>query len=309
MLYIYDESIERRFYDFCTLDESPVINIEPVEASVYLGINLYTSSEGFQPMVEKAYLQYTAYLDQFIQHNSVGDKTYLVSTLNRLIAKYQLLNEEFKDSSIRQNWYPQSQNYTLPNASNDWQINKKQKYTREAYNFFYKMSATQRLFIDRMIAYLKLQNSAFSNILKTIEQNKKLQNPRFKLDYKISKSDEMLTYIYHRLFTYDFIICTNREFLKLFNESNEEAISVIWKKDYSHLTYFIYRLRLNILQKKNRPSDYSIARELFYSKKTGVFFSTSKKRHDKDPQGIEKDQIDEIIEYAEKLFAPKPDSN
>ncbi len=309
MLHEYDEAVEKKFYDLCQLDENPIICTEPVEESKYLGIDYYTSEEGFQPMIEIAYQRYITFLDQFIQHNITNDRTYLLATLNRLMGKYHNLQEQFKNSTVRLYWLSLSKYYTTANADVDYNINKKQNYTREAYRFFNKMSGIQLLFIERTIDYLNLQISSFTQNLGAIKKTNNTEHIFFSINQEVKHGDELLEYLYDKLIEEPepFVNCKKREFKKLFIPSGETQ-PIIWNKDYIHLTYFIKQLANRIIIKQTAPSQYEIATKLFYNKAIGIFFTPSRFRHNTDPAEREKVKIDSIISYAEKTYLTPPDT-
>lgn len=306
----FDEVVDKKFYDLCQLDENPIICTEPVEESKYLGVDYYTSEEGFQPMIEIAYQRFIAFLDQFIQHNVTNDRTYLLATLNRLMGKYHNLQEQFNNSTTRLFWLSLSKYFTISNADVDYNINKKQNYTREAYRFFNKMSGIQLFFIEKTIDYLNLQISSFTHDIVAIKKTNKAEHMYFTINSDVKNSDELLEFLYDRLVEEPepFINCKKREFKKLFIPSGETAQPIIWNKDYIHLSYLIKQLTNKIVIKQTAPSQYEIAIKLFFNKVHGIYFAPSRFRHNTDPAKREKDKIDSIISYAEKTYLTPPDT-
>lgn len=325
MVQKYDEAIEQKFFDLCQLDEHPVISIDPVMASTYLGVKLHTSEEGFQQIIETEYKLYTIYLDQFIQQNSVeiDCQDYLRVTISRLLSKYQNLSTQFKDSSIRLGWKMRSS--SLPqNSVIILNILKQEYYNGQANLFFYKMATVQRLFIKRMIKYLKQQKSSFSHIpnviltqsnspqylnkqSNTLDQTSKLCDiqylPRFKLNQKNKNSIDILGYIYDKLKD-DYMSCKKGEFIKLFSNPDVTFAPVVWKKDYIHLSYIIKRLTKDVILKQTNPSHYEIATKVFWNKMQGVPFNIARPRHNHGPEKNEKDKIDGIFNAINVNFFP-----
>jgi len=307
MLQKYDELAELEFYNFCQLDVNPTICTDPVEASKYLGISLYISAEGFQRMIEKSYNQFTAYIEQFIQNNSIDNKIYLLATLNRLNVKYKNLQTQFNISSIRLDWRSLSENSILPLSDDNFNIRKKEKYTREAYKFFYKMAATQRLFIDTFIEYLLQHISSFNQDKTTIAEPVNQEKFGFILSDQILKKDELLDYLYDKLISEKYINCHKKDFKKLFSKTGEKPKPIIWCKDYIHLSYLIKQLSKSIIKKQTAPSEYEIASKLFFEKDHGAYFCDRKRwRHNTDPSKVETAIINSIVNYAEKSYLPPP---
>src|SRR5665648_445835 len=166
---LYDDTTELQLNELiCKLDENPNISVDPVEASSYLKFNLYFSEEGFQRHIEIKYKQYLEYLDHYNSVNSVSPEgqTQLVLTLNRLLSKYQRARERIMNSPVRLEWKMQATSFTVPNPKNDYILQNQQKYTREAYRFFYKMSSTQLFFLSGIEEYLTMQLKPFNGVIR-----------------------------------------------------------------------------------------------------------------------------------------------
>ncbi len=306
---MYNDDIEIQFDKLvCTIEENPVIFTDPVERSSYLDVNLYTSAEGFQyNMLQPLYNKYIAYFDQFIKTNigtSEGQKIF-ESTFRRVSAKYQNIHQRFIDSAKRQEWKHQSKNFIIHNPDNDFNIAKQQKYTRQAYQFFWKMSATQLYFIDEIKQYLDQQlrpyNAKAEPIINTsivIPPNNEviIENPiyHFSIHLEATKeSHNILQYIWKQLKANDFISCTLPQFKQVF--TSKTPIPIVWQKDYIQLSYLIKKMSPKFLLKPKTPSNYLVATKIFYNKSEGNFFNPSKIRHDKDPNSADRNLIDLII--------------
>jgi len=306
---MYDDAIEMQFEKLaCILDENPIVCTNPLENSSYLGVNLFTSAEGFQfTMLQPLYDKYTAYLDQFIKSNNVSTSglTHLESTFRRLSAKYQNNHQRFKDSEIRKEWIHLSQNFSLPNPNDDDDINRQQKYSRSAYKFFWNMSATQRFFIDEIKQFVDQQLQPFNKKPEsinfnesTIQQSNSKQlidiSYHFSIRTEASKaSHNILERIFKHLKANNYISCTLPEFKHIFTKKSPAPI--VWNKDYIQLTYLIKKMSERFLMKPKSPSNYHIASKLFYKNAVGVYFNPSKVRHDKDPNSSDKKLIDQVI--------------
>lgn len=305
-MYEYIDEVEKDFFAACQLDENPKICINPVEESTYLGVSLYTSEEGYQSLVENLFNKTVSYLDIFIQNNSFTDQSYIFLTLNRLIGKYQTLQEQFNNSTIRLSWHSQSYYSSSSNStSSNLNLIQSEKYTKEAYLFFFRMSSAQRWYIEKMVEYLLLQKSSFNYPIPVHVTNQK--NECFKLNESIIDADGLLEFIFDRLTANKYIICTKKEFKKLFNRLGDVPTPIIWSKEYNYLTYFIKQLSKRIIKKHTAPSHYELASKLFYEKQAGVHFTNTKLRHDKDPENqIFIKTINGIIIHAEGAYLPKP---
>jgi len=332
---IYDDKLETEFENLaCILDENPNLCANPLENSSYLGVNLYTSAEGFQyTMLQPLYDNYTAYLDQFIKFNNVSTfgQTHFESTFRRLSAKYQNTHQRFKDSEKRREWIHLSQNFLIPNPDEDYIIEKQQKYTRWAYKFFWNMSATQLFFIDEIKQFIDQQLQPFNtkpdstfitesivqqlqtlntipestnNTESIIQQSNSIQSVDESYHFSINpdaskKKHDILQCIFKHLKSNNYISCTLTEFKHIFFLNSPTP--VVWHKDYIQLTYLIKKMSERFLNKPKSPSNYHIACKLFYKKEVGVYFTPRKVRHDKDPNSANKKLIDDIINDSIKF--------
>ena len=133
------------------LDDHPHLVTEPVEESSYLNINMAASEEGFQKQLEFKYDLFLKYLNSFIKDCAHSDNTQkiLVPVLARLLTNYKHAYYKFTHSLIATGMGENSENFIIPNPTDDFNISKKQKYTRWAYKFFYKVSSVQSFFLKR----------------------------------------------------------------------------------------------------------------------------------------------------------------
>ena len=311
---IYDETAELQFENFASkLDTKPIVVIQPVENSSYLNFTLYISDEGFQYMIQPKYEEYLAYLDVFIKKNigTPDGRKYLESTLRRLSSKYSNIHQRFVDSAERQEWKNQSKNFIIPNPHNDFNIEKQQKYTRQAYKFFWKISGVQLYFIDGIKQYIDQQLQPFVNSeLKTDSRN--IINSanveifesniyHFSIRPEANKdSHNVLQHIWKKLKDNEFISCTLPQFKQVF--TSKTPTPIVWHKDYIQLSYLIKNMSPKFLLKSKAPSNYLIATKLFYNKTEGVLFNPSKIRHDKNPNPTDKFIIDQAIVHSIDYF-------
>jgi len=305
---LYDDATELQLNELiCELDVNPIICTDPVEDSSYLKINLYTSEEGFQRIVEIKYNQHLAYLDQFIKLNatSIDGQTHLMFTLNRLLVKYQNSHQQFIDSPARLDWKIQSTSFSNRNPKNDFILQQQQNYTREAYRFFYKMSLTQLFFLSGIEEYITQQLKPYSSVIQEqIIKSDILPQPviyHFKIRPEATKdSHYILQFIHKHLKDKEFITCTLPEFKQVF--TSKTPTPILWLKDYIQLSYLIKNLSEKFLCAQKSPSNYRISTKLFYNKCGGAFFNPSKIRHDKDPNQTDKVIIDFIIKNSTDHF-------
>ena len=105
---------------------------------------------------------FQTYLNKFIKdcaHTGNTEKI-LVPVLARLLTNYKHAHYKFTHSPLRLEWRENSKYFVIPNPSDDFNVSKTQKYTRQAYNFFYKVSSVQLYFIKKIIGEV-------SNIVRT----------------------------------------------------------------------------------------------------------------------------------------------
>ncbi len=314
---MYDETAELQFESLvCSLDINPIIATQPVEKSSYLNFELYGSDEGFYYMIQPIYEKYLAYLDKFIKANSGTSegRNYLQSTFIRLSTKYANAHHRFAYSHERKEWLYQSKNFIIHNSQGNFSNEKKQKYTREAYKFFWKMSGVQLYYIDAIKIYIDQQLQPFITdaepkenteiIINQIKEgNIETTNYHFSIRSEASKnSHNVLQYIWKELKAKEFISCTLPQFKQVF--TSNAPTPIVWHKDYIQLSYLIKSMSSKFLHKSKAPSNYLIATKLFYNKSEGVFFNPSKIRHDKDPNPTDKYIIDNAILQSIHYFIP-----
>jgi len=304
---IYDDSFEIRLKSLCILDDNPKLCTNPVEESQYLNVTLYTSEDGFQQELQSAFDHFITYLNDYARSCShiQGGQTPLLPLLARLSMLYDHAESKFKESPLRSEWYFYSNNFVIHNPKNDYLVDKKQKYTRNAYQFFSRCSGIQLYFIVRTIKYLTVllqansNNKDLSSSAEIIQEtdSERLTTKKeyiFKINPAASTNTHtILQNIHLGLKDANYIKCTLPEFNQLFLSKNPKPI--VWMKDYVHLTYFIKELSKTILLKPKSPSNYEVATKYFYNKESGVYFIKNKMRHDKDPNETDKNVIFRII--------------
>jgi hypothetical protein len=289
----------------CSLDENPQLKLNPVEGTKYLNFSLAVSEEGFQQQVEKVLQDFTEYLDVFAKRciDQGAVNTVLLPTISRILTKYRQAQYTFTYSPLRLEWKNFSRNFVVPNSSNDFNLAKEQKYTRQAYRFFYLCSSIQLAFIERVIDDLTTMLN--SNGVKTNDSYpakqkiSKEQTPKEKkmLHFTIqpvakSRSHDILQYIHKELKDAGYIDCNLPSFKRVF--MSEEPSPIIWLKPYNHLSYFIKSLGGKFIDNPYSQSNMEVARKYIYNKKYGVYF-TGKVRHDKNPAKSVKEFFDGII--------------
>ncbi len=305
----YDDSIEKQLNVLlCSLDKEPKVCVEPVEASKYLNISLYESEEGFQQRVEVLVSKFSNYLNGFVKTciNEGALQAILLPTISRLLVQYKQAHYTFTHSPLRLEWKQYSQHFIIPNPTGDYNITKKQNYTRQAYRFFHKASSIQLYFIEKIIDDLTLHLKA-NNIDTHEHPEPKFKEPEHTIKHFFSiqksakeQSHNILKYIHKKLNDEGYIDCSMTDFKQVFASENPHPI--IWLKDYVHLTYLIKNLTGQFLRRKNKPSNNQIAREYFFNKKLGVHFKHSMLRHQNDPNPADKNYLDEVIKGSIPYF-------
>jgi len=291
------------------LDENPKVCVYPVEESSYLEFKMYESEEGFQQNIESLYKKFMDYINVFNKEciNSNAIQTHLRPTLARIISEYKNAEYRFTHSPLRLEWKNYSQYYAIANAATDFNIAKEQKYTREAYSFFYKVYSIQLSFIKKIIEEftLLLKANGFDpaeHHEAEIEQPIEYKKLSFVIQPSASiHSHNILKYIHKKLNDKGYIDCPQENFIQIF--TSEEPHPIIWLKDYIHLTYLMKKMTGRFLKRTRSPSVYDVARDYFFNKKYGVFFNPKIVRHQKDPKN-KKDKafLDEVINGSIQYF-------
>ncbi len=304
----WDDTLEVQLNKIiCQLDEHPIICTDPVEESSYLKYSLYTSEEGFQQGVEVIYHSFMMYLDTFIKECSRNNttKTLLLPTLVRLLTFYNHAQYRFSHSPLRSEWKQYAKNFIIFNPTNNYTIAKKEKYTRWAYNFFYKTSSIQLYFIEKLVEDLKMlyqaNNDGKDFIVDSEIEQKSItigSTPNKEYFFIIRPAAEgkingVLHSIHKHLKKEGYINCSFPQFKAVFTTKNPQPI--IWCKDYISLSYLIKQMMKKILKKSRNTANYDTAIKYFYHGQEGVYFNIKSARHDNDPNKKDKLNIEGIV--------------
>lgn len=278
----YDDSVELHLNALISkLDEKPNVCTTPVEASSYLGITLMESEEGYQQRIERAYKEFIDYMDSFakecISTNDTQD--ILKTTISRIISYYKNSEYTFTHSPLRMEWRNQAKYFSLPNPSDDFNVDKQIKYTREAYKFFHRVSSIQLYFIiklqDDLAPYI---TDGGGNITKPQTGTEEEFFFSIQPDAKMHSHD-ILQYIHKHLKEEGYINCTLPQFRQVF--MTKEPKPIVWLKEYIHLSYLIKHMGKKFLDHKS-PNNYVIAHKFFHEKQIGVLFIRQNLNHDHD---------------------------
>ena len=276
---IYNDTLEKQLNAMISkLDDKPKICTSPLEASSYLGITLMESEEGYQQKVESLYTEFMAYMDSFAKEciRTNNTQAVLKPTISRIISYYKSSEYTFMHSPLRMDWKNQAQYFFLPNPSNDFNIEKEIKYTREAFKFFYSVSSIQLYFIQKLQDDLTPYGSG--NIITQTETKPEFF---FSIQPEAKKhSFAILQYMHKRLKEEGYINCTLPQFRQVFMSQDPKPI--VWLKEYIHLSYLIKHMCERFLIKKSSPNNYDIAHKLFHDKRMGVAFKMANPNHDHD---------------------------
>jgi len=209
-------------------------------------------------------------------------------------------------------WKAKSQYFTIYNPTNDYIINKNEKYTRWAYDFFFKASSIQLNFINKLIADITILLESNGLVTESVHDDDARTNAKtpniarrknnfFTILPSASKhSHDILQYIHKCLKEGGYINCTLPEFKQVFMSTTPKPI--IWMKDYVHLTYLIKKMLEHFLAESPFYSNYEIATKYFYKKSSGIYFKPGKFRHDKGSKKVDKLCIDSVIRNSINHF-------
>ncbi len=318
----YDNKIEEQLNSLiCHIDTKPNIVTHPLEDSSYLDVKLLTSEDGFHVQVQALYDQFTDYIGQFIQQNSADPKLHIhiASTLSRLLAYYQQAQSSIKESPLRIEWKTLSEHHIIPNPTDNFNIKQKEKYYRQAYTFFYKMSSVQLWFLDLIIQYLDQQLAPYQGVKENahVEETtlpkpdfKKPKKPQLNPIYYFTITEEhyehyeiKLNKLHDNLSKEGFIDCTLPQFKKLFytkdgSQPKKTPKPIIWLTGYyTHLCFFIQCLVKNkFIPNSKQPFSFNdIALNLFYDSKEGAYFKPKSKKCDVKIKTHKHDLIEKIV--------------
>ncbi len=311
----YDNSIEKVLDHFLfKLDENPILKINPIEETSYLGIPFDISVDHYYGRIQDEVKKYKEYIKEFVEKNSESPETfkYIESTLNWLLIKLNKVRTKFVESPLRTEWDILSHGYVIPNPNKLARIKNDEKTTRHAYRFFYQMSRIQLLFIEDLISFISGQVLPIAKINRDLDHtdNRILLTKSKEVFYFIIKeqhlkfSHHFISRLHSELKKNGFINCTLPDLKKLFIKYTDERPGsspkpIIWTgKSYNSLAYLINRLSGTFLTRTKSPSNYEIAINLFYNNTEGSLFTPSKYRYDYNLSRKVKETIDNILKES-----------
>jgi hypothetical protein len=285
---IYDDSIEWKLSSMlCSLDEYPVVCVNPVEASSYKGFTLAGTVEVFHKYIKRnLYDTFISYMESYKNDcvNAYAVKTHFIPVIKRLLIKYEKAANDLWDSEIRNGWSEYCNEPKIPDAN----VN----ITIQAYQFFYNASYVQ-------IFYLGKLKEKFKQYLVELENVVLVSEPEyfFSVMPEVSKHRHNILYDIHKnLNANGYVDCTDEAFKKVF--TIKEPKPILWLQSQRSLTYFIKQLTGRFLTEKNKPSNYYIAERYFHIYIKGKFIHPTKVRHDKDPNPAVTEFLDKVIDDA-----------
>lgn len=286
----YDKNAEEVLDNFLfKLDENPILNIDPLEETSYLGMPFAISVDLYYGGMRDEVKNYKEYINDFVLKNSESPETYkyVESTLNWLLIKLNKVRSKFVESPLRKEWHILSYGYVTPNPNKLARVINDEKNTRQAYLFFHQMSKIQLLFIEDLISFISGQVLPITKINRDLDYTdsrilltKSKEVYYFIIQEKHSKfSHHFISRLHLELKKNGFINCSLPDLKKLFIKyTDERPVSspdpIIWTgKSYNSLAYLINRLSKAFLTRTKSPSNYEIAINLFYNNTEGSFFA------------------------------------
>jgi len=296
------------------LDENPILKINPIEETSYLGIPFAISVDHYYGRIQDEVKKYKEYIKDFVQKNSESPEAYkyVESTLNWLLIKLNKVRTKFVESPLRKEWHVMSHGYVIPNPNKLARIINDEKNTRQAYRFFYQMSKIQLLFIEDLISFISGQVLPITKINRDLDHtDNPLQLTKSKEVYYFTIKEQHSKFSHHfilrlhsELKKNGFINCTLPDLKKLFIKySDERPCSspkpIIWTgKYYNSLAYLIRQLSGTFITRTKAPSNYEIAINLFHNNTEGSLFTPSKYRYDYNLNRKVKKTIDNILKES-----------
>jgi hypothetical protein len=321
----------------CEIDKNPIICINPIEGTSYLGIS-YTKYNVHRSFFRGFVEEYKDYMQEFVQSNQSSPESYeyVETTLTWLLNKFKNALKQFDNSSLRQEWrmkWLMSRSY---DEETDEEIEEeKEKEPEETgaevnidditlieinnndepYHFFLRVSATQKYYIKDLIDFI-------TDLLLPIKVTNKAMTPYKKAAGKIEsetvyvfrltkpateKAVTILNLLYTSLKKHGYINCSSREFKNLFVDYGhirplKSPSPIIWNCEYyNHLAYLVKCLIKNkIITPTKVPSNYKIALHLFNDRNENNFYRPKKERYDGNLNPKDQAKIDSIIEKSLK---------
>ena len=290
---IYDESIEKQLNALIIrLDEKPHIKTNPVEASSYMGFTLADTEKGFLKYIkENLYDKFHAYIDSYKNDciNAYAIKTNFIPVIKRLLSQYEEAEHSLYQSQTRNEW---GQYFNEPLVS-DAEHNLKKK----AYQFFYKASAVQIFFLDKL-------EEDMNEYLAELESAIPKPEPEyfFTILPEYSKQRHNILYDIHKnLKAEGYIDCSDEAFKKVF--TTKEPKPIRWLESQRSLLYLIKHLAERFLVDKTKPSNYYIAERYFHIYSHDKFIHPAKIRYDKHPSPKVTEFIDKVIDDAISAYS------
>lgn len=285
---IYDDSIELQLNKLiCKLDEKPIICINPVEASSYLGFKLSDGEKGFlEYLKENLFDNFIGYIESFKKNciNSYSVKTHFIPVIKRLLSQYEEAERSLFESETRNQW---SQYFDESQI-----LNSEQNLRKQSYQFFFKAAGVQIFFLGKLAEKMKEYLAEFESAIPKPE-------PEYFftiLPVFVPHRHNILYDIHKNLKARGFIDCSDEDFKKVFTTKEPKPIK--WLNSQRTLTYFIKQLTGQLLVEKTKPSNFYIAERYLQIYKDGVLFHPKKLRHDDNPNAKDKEFLDKIINDA-----------
>jgi hypothetical protein len=282
---IYDDSIELKLNSLlCSLDEHPIVSVNPIEDSSYMGFTLAGTDKGFHRHIKETLFDtFIAYIESYkiACINVYAIKTNFIPIIKRLLSQYEDAENNLLKSQTRNDW---AQYFNKPIVSNAEYDLKKQ-----AYQFFYNASAVQIFFLGKLVEKMK-------KYLAELE----IAIPKPEPEYFFSIRPEftarrhyILYEIHKNLMAKGYIDCAPDSFKNVFTSKEPEPIK--WFESQRSLTYMIKLLTEQFLVEKEKPSNYYIAERYIHIYKNGKIFPPKRPRHDDNPKK-------EVAEFLYKVI-------
>ncbi len=289
---VYDDTIEKKLNAIiCRLDENPVICIDPIESSAYMGITMANTEEGFLKYIKiNLFDIFIGYIESYKKDciNAYAIKTHFIPLLKRLLVQYEEAESNLYESEIRNQWIQYFDESRILNAE--------QNLKKQAYQFFFKAAGVQIFFLGKLADKMKEYMAEFESAI-----------PKPEPVYYFSILPEFTTQrhyilydIHKNLVAAGYINCTPDAFKNVF--TTKEPNPIYWFKSQRSLTYMIRILTGRFLMEKDKPSNYYITERYFRIIKKGVAFHPKRLRHDDNPNKKDQEYLDKVIDDAISAF-------